>query len=390
MIILYDFHCRENFLPLTYTRSAADMRCGILTMRERWEKISNTKVQTATIDYVQKLEPLHFSSEKNILIPANCFATEELFSQIQSLVEGQTLHTTAGSILCCNAKGAEDFLVNKNADAASNDVMEIDSISYSWDIFSKNDKAIRADFALLTKGRKSASISATNTIIGTDIFLEEGAIVEASILNASKGPIYIGKDAEIMEGSIVRGPLAMGEGAVLKLGTKIYGATTLGPGCKVGGEVNNSVFFANSSKAHDGFVGNSVIGEWCNIGADSNNSNLKNNYEEVKLWSEAKSTFVKTGLQFCGLIMADHSKCGINTMFNTGTVVGVSSNIFGAGFPRNFIPSFSWGGASGFTEYKTDKAFQTMKLVFARRNKELSDAEIEMYTHIFQLTQSQR
>jgi UDP-N-acetylglucosamine diphosphorylase/glucosamine-1-phosphate N-acetyltransferase len=253
-----------------------------------------------------------------------------------------------------------------------------------------NDYAIRNDFARLTRGRVSQPITATNTVIGDAIFIEPGAKVEASVLNASTGPIYIGADAEVMEGCLVRGPFALGAHGVLKMGAKVYGATTLGPGCKVGGEVNNVVFFANSNKAHDGFLGNAVLGEWCNLGADSNNSNLKNNYEPVKLWSEAQERFVPTGLQFCGLIMADHSKCGINTMFNTGTVVGVSCNIFGAGFPRNFVPSFSWGGASGITTYQLNKAAQTATVVLSRRNLAFDQVEANLMSAVFAMTAHQR
>ena len=213
---------------------------------------------------------------------------------------------------------------------------------------------------------------------------------EAAILNTTAGPIYIGKDAEIMEGSVVRGPLAMCEHSALKLSTKVYGPTTLGPHCKVGGEVNNVVFQAYSNKGHDGFLGNAVLGEWCNIGADSNNSNLKNNYEEVRLWSYETEGFARTGLQFCGLMMGDHSKCGINTMFNTGTVVGVSANIFGSGFPRNFVPSFSWGGASGFSTYLTSKAFQTARIVMARRQVEFTDEDAKILEHVFEVTKKYR
>ena len=243
---------------------------------------------------------------------------------------------------------------------------------------------------MLTKRRKSKSLNETNTLVGDNIFVEKGAKVSCSILNAENGPIYIGKNAEVMEGSIIRGPFAMCENSVLKMGAKIYGATTLGPYCKVGGEVNNSMFFGYSSKAHDGFLGNSVIGEWCNLGADTNNSNLKNNYAEVKLWNYEMERFKKTGLQFCGLIMGDHSKCGINTMFNTGTVVGVSANIFGSGFPRNFIPSFSWGGAIGFSIHNKNKFFETAKKVFKRRSLMLDNTEQNLLDNVYSMTKRYR
>jgi UDP-N-acetylglucosamine diphosphorylase/glucosamine-1-phosphate N-acetyltransferase len=265
------------------------------------------------------------------------------------------------------------------------------TVQNTWDIFAKNDTALRADFELVTQDRKSQPIpKSVNVIAPENIFIEEGAKLEFVTLNASTGPIYIGKDAEIMEGSVIRGPFALCEGAGVKLASKVYGATTVGPYSKIGGEVNNSVLFAYSNKGHDGFLGNSVLGEWCNIGADSNNSNLKNNYEEVKLWSYETEGFAKTGLQFCGLMMGDHSKCGINTMFNTGTVVGVSANIFGSGFPRNFVPSFSWGGAAGFTTYTTSKAFATAKLVMSRRNVEFDEKEQAILEHVFEETKKWR
>jgi UDP-N-acetylglucosamine diphosphorylase/glucosamine-1-phosphate N-acetyltransferase len=292
----------------------------------------------------------------------------------------------------CNLEEANQFNFEDKKSNATAILFnsEVKMLSQVWDIFSLNEWAIRDDFDRVTSGRDSHTLNSSNTLIGNQIFIEEGAKVNCSILNSDAGPIYIGKDAEIMEGCIIRGPLALGNHAVLKMGAKIYGATTIGDGCKVGGEVNNSVLFANSSKAHDGFLGNAVLGEWCNLGADTNNSNLKNNYEEVKLWSEAKKTFLKTGLQFCGLIMGDHSKSGINTMFNTGTVVGVSCNVYGAGFPRNFIPSFSWGSANGFMEYKLNKAMDTASRVFARRNIPFDEVEQKIMSHVFEVSQEQR
>jgi len=259
-------------------------------------------------------------------------------------------------------------------------------ISNLWDIFSLNDKALRSDFKLLTQGRTSANPGAGNTIIGEDFFAEEGAVAWQAVFNTTTGPIYLGKNTEVWEGSVIRGAFALGEHSMVKLAAKIYGATTVGPESRVGGEINNSVIFGYSNKGHDGFLGNSVLGEWCNIGADSNNSNLKNNYDLVKLWNYPKQSFVNTGLQFCGLIMGDHSKCGINTMFNTGTVVGVSSNIFGAGFPRNFIPSFSWGGAQGITEYRLDKAAETAARVMERRHIAFDGIEKALFEEVYRLT----
>jgi UDP-N-acetylglucosamine diphosphorylase/glucosamine-1-phosphate N-acetyltransferase len=268
---------------------------------------------------------------------------------------------------------------------------EVITINHTWDIFAKNDAAIREDFELLTEDRTSQPIpKSVNVIAPENIFIEEGAKLEFVTLNAASGPIYIGKNAEIMEGSVIRGPFALCEYGRVKLASKVYGATTVGPHSVIGGEVSNSVLFGYSNKGHDGFLGNAVLGEWCNIGADSNNSNLKNNYEEVKLWSYETENFAKTGLQFCGLMMGDHSKCGINTMFNTGTVVGVSTNIFGSGFPRNFVPSFSWGGASGFSTYVTKKAFETAKIVMARRQVEFSEQDQKILEHVFEETSKYR
>jgi UDP-N-acetylglucosamine diphosphorylase/glucosamine-1-phosphate N-acetyltransferase len=377
VVLFDDMEIRNNLKPLSLTRPIADMRCGIFTFRERWEYFWKEKTYSLTETYLQELYPMCESAE-NIFINAAIFANGPICENIRKLNFNSKL-VSKGILIAYN--GIESNLMNMQIIEYTDTVMQIKNL---WDIFSMNDVALRNDFNLLVKGKTSATVSASNTIIGDakNIFLEQGATVEASVLNCETGPIYIATGAEIMENCAIRGPFAMREGAQLKMSSKIYGATTLGPNCKVGGEVNNAVFFANSSKAHDGFIGNSVIGEWCNIGADSNNSNLKNNYEEVKLWSEQQNTFVKTGLQFCGLILADHSKCGINTMFNTGTVVGVSCNIFGSGFPRNYIPSFSWGGAAGITTYKIEKVLETMRLVFARRNKILSQADEKLYRHL--------
>jgi len=264
-------------------------------------------------------------------------------------------------------------------------------IEHTWDIFSKNGEALQADFDLLTKGRKSAPISETNNLISPEnIFLEEGAKVEYSMLNASKGPIYLGKNAEILEGNLIRGGFALCENAVVKMGAKIYGPTTVGPYGKVCGEINNSVIFGYSSKGHDGYLGNSVLGEWCNIGADSNNSNLKNNYDKVRLWDYETESFARTGLQFCGLMMGDHSKTAINTMFNTGTVIGVNCNIYTPGFPRNFVPSFSWGGATGFTSYLPKKAFKAAEVMMARRGVIFDEKEAGILNHVFEITKKFR
>lgn len=386
-VILFDGNRRNHLLPLTFTRPVADIRIGILTIREKWEQYLG-KTSTLTEEYLSAKFPAKFA-EHNILINSSVSPDEELVKKIKELKPGEVLvaeHTvialsaSADKATAFKESNLEGFIKHNY----TNKLLQVNSL---WDIFQKNGEAIEADFKLITKGRKSAKISSTNTLINPEnIFIEEGAKVEASIINASAGPVYVAKDTEIMEGSLIRGPFALGEHSTLKMGAKIYGATTIGPHSKVGGEVNNSVIFGYSNKAHDGFLGNAVIGEWCNLGADTNNSNLKNNYAEVKLWNYAENTFVSTGSQFCGLIMGDHSKCGINTMFNTGTVVGVSCNIFGAGFPRNFVPSFSWGGANGFMIYSVDKALETAKLVMERRHLELTKEDEKIFEHIVELT----
>ena len=378
--ILFDGPSRNDLLPLTFTRPVADLRIGILTIREKWEKMLDTDISTKTEDYLNVKWPEKLE-EKNIFINASYLPNKDLIEAINVLNENQKL-VIGEETVAYYQKGVSNVDVNQ-LEAKKVDT-EVVKISYTWDIFSKNEEVIAADFELLTQDRKSQKIDDSNYVKATEkIFIEEGANVENCSLNASSGPIYIGKDALIMEGSLIRGPFAMCEGAIVKLGAKIYGATTIGPGCKVGGEINNSVLFQNSNKGHDGFLGNSVLGEWCNIGADTNNSNLKNNYTEVRLWNYNTENFAKTGLQFCGLIMGDHSKCGINTMFNTGTVVGVSANIFGSGFPRNFIPGFSWGGSAGTTTYKYAKAMETAKLVMQRRGVELTDDDRNILQNIF-------
>ena len=379
--ILFDHH-RENLLPLTYTRPVADIRIGVLTIREKWEHYLNTTTSTLTEDYLQLKFPL-VTNEDNVWINGGVCPTVELVKAISQLAEG-----------VCLKQGDTTLAYHSNAEAPTTEITfegELTQVSRLWHIFQHNEVAIQADYDLLTAGRISQKLSDTNQVLGAEnIFVEEGAKVECSILNATTGPIYIGKNAEVMEGSIVRGPLAMCEHSVLKLGAKIYGATTLGPYCKVGGEVNNSVLMGYSSKGHDGFLGNSVLGEWCNIGADSNNSNLKNNYAEVRLWNYSLQSFEKTGLQFCGLIMGDHSKCGINTMFNTGTVVGVSVNLFGAGFPRNYVPSFSWGGAAGYSTYQLGKVFEVAEKAMERRAVEFDEVEQNILSSVFELTEAHR
>ena len=386
--ILFDGPVRTALLPLTFTRPVADIRVGILTIREKWEKYLGTTTTSLTEDYLSEKFPM-VEMEHNVMINASYLPTAELVELIQDLGPNQAVFHGENVVAFYTQESQEtvDFDTYSITDFAG----ECIQIAHPWDIFAKNDAALRADFAFLTEDRSSQPIpKSVNVIAPENIFIEEGAQLEFVTLNASTGPIYIGKDTEIMEGSVIRGPFALCDHAVVKLATKIYGATTVGPHCRVGGELNNVVLFAYSNKGHDGFLGNAVLGEWCNLGADSNNSNLKNNYEEVKLWSYEKEGFAKTGLQFCGLIMGDHSKCAINTMFNTGTVVGVSANIFGSGFPRNFVPSFTWGGAQGFTTYLTKKAFETARIAMSRRSVEFDEVEARILEAVFEQTQKWR
>lgn len=386
--ILFDGDVRTALLPFTFTRPVADIRVGILTIREKWEKYLGLTTTTVTEEYLEEKYPM-VEMEENVLLNASFLPTKPLVEMVKNLQNNQAIFKGEDVIAFYTTDTQEEVDFSSYEHIEFED--DIIQIKNTWDIFSLNDKAIRADFDLITEGRKSEPIPETvNCVNRNDIFVEKGAKLTFATLNASTGPIYIGKKAEIMEGVVVRGALAMCENSVLKLGAKIYGATTLGPYCKVGGEVNNSVLFGYSNKGHDGFLGDSVLGEWCNIGADSNNSNLKNNYAEVKLWNYETGRFAKTGLQFCGLMMGDHSKCGINTMFNTGTVVGVSANIFGSGFPRNFVPSFSWGGASGFTEYKTNKVFEVADVVMKRRGIEFDEREKQILDHVFEETKQYR
>lgn len=380
--ILFDGTVRNALLPFTYTRPVADIRVGILTIREKWEKYLGYTTTTLTEEYLSEKFPM-VEMEANVMINASFLPNEVLAEMVMALEPNQAIFKGEDVIAFYTQETQEevDFDTYEIIDFTEGCL----TIENPWDIFQKNDAAIREDFELLTEGRTSQPIpSSVNVIAAENIFIEEGAKLEFVTLNASTGPIYIGKNSEIMENSVIRGPFALCEEAQVKLATKVYGATTVGPHSRIGGEVSNSVLFGYSNKGHDGFLGNSVLGEWCNLGADTNNSNLKNNYEEVKLWSYEKESFVKTGLQFCGLMMGDHSKSGINTMFNTGTVVGVSANIFGSGFPRNFVPSFSWGGASGFTTYVTKKAFETAKIVMSRRKVEFTDVDAAIMEHIFE------
>ena len=389
-IVLFDGQCHKSLLPLSFTRPVAHLRVGILTILEKWEYYLDQKVDVRCKDFLSS-KFSSFENSADIGILAGLLPDADLVEVILGL--------DSNTILMCN----EDVLAisplpkndaNMEELLAKYSVVQYDLpvsiIKRPSDIFLKNGDQLEVDFPLLTVGKSSLDIDQSNTLIGDSIFIEEGARVSASIINAEDGPVYIGKNAQVMEGSLIRGPFALLDNSTLKMGAKIYGPTTFGPHCKVGGEVGNSVIQGYSNKAHDGYLGNSVIGEWCNLGADTNTSNLKNNYSSVKTWNYATETMEDSGTQYCGLTMGDHSKCGINTMFNTGTVVGVFANVFGGGFPAKFIPSFSWGGAIESVDYELEKALNLADVVMKRRDLELSKEDQQLLENIFELTAKYR
>jgi len=387
-ILVDDSNVRTNLLPLTFMRPVGDTRIGILTIREKWEKRLNAKTSSLTENYLSRKYPT-LKEDMNVLINGSVCPTDEIIELVTKLRPGQTI-ISGETIIAMHMTAGE---LNNPSDQQQEGIEEIEvrerplQVSHTWDIFSKNDMAIRDDFDFLTKGRKSHPLNKTNVVLGDNpVFLEKGAKVNCAVLNTTQGPVYIGENAEIMEGSMIRGPIAICDHAQVKMLAKLYGPTTIGPYSRVGGEVNNSVIFGYSNKAHDGFLGHSVIAEWCNLGADTNTSNLKNTYDCVRIWSYSKQTFINTHLQFCGLIMGDHSKSGIDTMFNTGTVVGVNSNIFGPGFQRNFIPSFTWGGTTGHTNYKLEKGIEVAQAVFKRRGLEFDETESALLSDVYRLT----
>lgn len=381
-LVFSDAQFWEDFLPLTFTRPVAEMRCGILTFSERWQKLLDiSEISFITEDFLQEKFKKPEKTESLFLVP-NFLPTEKVLNQIKELKMGEAL-VYENELLAVRIN-MENFSLNQ-IEKMTDIEEELTFFKQPTDLFSFNEQAIDFDFELLTKGRTSAKLSATNGFLGDkeNLFIEEGASVEFSTLNTKTGKIYIGKDAEVMEGCNLRGPIALCEGSKFNLGSKIYGATTVGPHSKVGGEVNNIVIFGYSNKGHDGFIGNSVIGEWCNLGADTNSSNLKNNYAEVKLWNYRTKRFANTGLQFAGLIMGDHSKTAINTQFNTGTVVGVAANIFKSGFPPNLIESFSWGGMKGDEKFKLEKAYEVAELAMARRKVAFTEEDRNILKYIY-------
>lgn len=387
-LILFDTDEWRQLLPLTYTRPAAELRCGILRLREKWTLQLDAKASYVTQEYLTDKYPIHIADD-NYLVNGVVLPTDTLVRLVRQLDPGEALLLNDELIAARLERAQFDKLLN-NDDIGDLRGYELDPedvtmITKPWHLFEQNSKAITADFALLTRNRQSAPIpEQVVAICPEQIFIEPEATVLPCHLNATDGPIYIGKGATIMEGALIRGPFALCTGSTVKMGTRIYGGTTIGPQCKVGGEISASILLGYSNKSHDGYLGNSIIGEWCNLGAQTNVSNMKNNYKEVRLWNYGSGRFDSTGLQFCGLIMGDHSKTGINTMFNTGTVVGVSANIFGTGFPRNFIPSFAWGGASGFKTFEFDQVIETATTVQERRNRILSPEEIVILRHVFE------
>jgi UDP-N-acetylglucosamine diphosphorylase/glucosamine-1-phosphate N-acetyltransferase len=380
--ILFDDHqVWQQLKPLTWTRSITDIRIGILTVAEKWRLHLKADIAVNTLGYLQARYKTH-SEPSALHIASHCLPNSALVEALHKLKSGEKLMLQTQLIAYRLPPGGSlESCSSVQFDGA------ITTVTRTWDIFRKNGEEIEADFAILTKNRLSEKVPDSVQIIGdrSKVFLEKGASIECAILNTKAGSIYLAADSEVMEGSVVRGPFSLGEHSALKLATKIYGPTTIGPHSKVGGEVNNCVIFGYSNKAHDGFIGNSVIGEWCNLGADTNSSNLKNNYANVKIHDYVSGKALDSGLQFCGLIMGDHSKSGINTMFNTGTVVGVGCNVFGGGFPPQFIPEFSWCNGSDLSHYKLEKLFETAEKVWQRRGLVFDEKEKQLLTHIHQL-----
>ena len=393
-VILFDGPEWEDLLPLTYTRPIAALRIGIDTIEDKWNAALKVKSQILTQGHIQPKYTV-YTSDDYLMINAANLPTPFLVDAVMNLEPQQQLIINGDFVA---VRRAVAFNAGKSAEELNRDLEKVSitstepllHIRYPWDIFLLNDRVMREDFKRLTRHRISAPISPRNQIIGDQIFAEENVQIECAILNSVTGPIYLGSDSEIMEGSLIRGGLALGSGSTIKMGAKLYGANTFGPHCKIGGEVTNSVFQGYSNKGHDGYLGNSVIGEWCNFGADTNSSNLKNNYKKVSIYNHRLDSMIDSGQQFLGLIMGDHSKTGINTMLNTGTVIGVSANVFGAGFPPTFIPSFSWGNGDPMETYQPEKAIEVAEAVMSRRGIEMSQIEKDLMTSVFQLTSKYR
>lgn len=393
-IIIFDQPGTQyDLLPLTFTRPVSLIRVGITTIFEKWQRyFPVARFSHFTTEYLSPKFPA-FEDEDcdNLIIAGHIIPNDEIVELIKGLQHSECIMGENDTVIAF--RGSLDDFNKRDFINISNPTIALTTINHPHNIFSLNHQILIDDFYAITNGRQSQPLSDTNTVIGTPyfedgtpkIFIEEGATVEGAFLNVNNGPIYIGKDCEIMEGTCIRAPFAACEHSVVNMGAKIYGATTLGPYCKVGGELNNVVMFGYSNKAHDGFLGNAVIGEWCNLGAGCSASNLKNDYTEIKLWNYTQHRFLRTGLQFCGLIMGDHSKAGVNTMFNTATVIGVGVSIHGTGFPRNFVPSFSEGSSAGFTDVSLTKFFAVAERVMARRNVKLTDEDKQIFQNIFDI-----
>jgi UDP-N-acetylglucosamine diphosphorylase/glucosamine-1-phosphate N-acetyltransferase len=389
-VILFDGAAHQSLWPLTATKPVAKLRIGIFTIEEKWNYYLGATTGVRTKEYLnEKFNAI--DDQSNLGIYAGVLPTLQLVKSIKSLPKGQIL-MKEGQVVALSPMPSSDANMEEVLSGMKMIEFpgELTFLEYPWDIFTHNHNEIVNDFEIVKATKESIQLDETNKVIGSQLFVEKGAKVSCATINTMEGPVFIGKGAEVLEGSLIRGSLALCEGAVLKMGAKIYGGTTIGPYSKVGGEVGNSVIQGYSNKGHDGYLGNSVLGEWCNLGADTNTSNLKNNYGEVKAWDYKEKEIINTGLQFCGLIMGDHSKSGINTMFNTGTVVGVCSNIFGGGFPSKFIPSYSWGGADGFETYKIEKAFDVAEKVMERRSIEFTKKDKELLEYLFDLTAEYR
>ncbi|MGB4850262.1 MAG: GlmU family protein [Saprospiraceae bacterium] len=393
-IILFDDESREQMLPLSYTRPVAELRTGIFTIRERWEKLLNGTASYITSDYLSERFPMILEDD-NIVINGAVMPNDRLVRLIEQLEPNEALMNN-GDLIAARLNRLQ--FENLFRDESIEEIVGLDlsdtpfiHLAYPWDLFLYLRATIEYDYDLVTKGRISQPIPSHNHVLAVDnIFVEEGAQVTCAILNAQSGPIYIGKNAQIMEGAVIRGPVTIGEGTIVKMGAKIYGPSAIGPDCRVGGEIKEVVILGHSNKAHDGYLGNSIIGEWCNLGAGTSVSNLKNNYSNVRMWDFTSQSMRDTGLQYLGTVMGDHSKAGIQTMLNTGTIVGVAANIFGEGYPSKVIPSFSWGGASGLITHRLEDALDTARKVISRRNMDLTKEEEDILRHIFEITKSGR
>lgn len=386
VILFDDNEVRKHLMPFTYTRPTAGLRVGITTIAEKWQAmLGEATYSFLTVPYLKKKFPLHARRSSNLMVAGHVIPTPKLAQLVLDLQEGEAL--MVGETLIAFNGSAHDFDARHYSHVVYPKRKPL-IVNHLYDIFEFNGKVLEQDFVRLTAGRQSQPLSPTNTVIGDTkrIFVEEGAYVEGAMLNTQSGPIYIGKDVEIMEGACIRGGFAACHDAKVRIGAKVYGATTLGPHVKIGGEVENTVFIGYSNKAHDGFLGDAVIGEWCNIGGGTTASNLKNDYAEIKLWNYATKRFERTGLQFCGLFMGDHSKIGVNGMINTATVLGVGVNIHGAGFPRNFVASFQEGSATaGFKDVPLETFYTIAERVMARRNIPFTEVDRNIFKAIYNI-----